>query len=135
MDLTLGSFTPNPTTDLFMCAGDRLNVSIHDSTAGLVTEIRDLTTGQTGSMTASAQNGFAQVNYQPTSASCTQTPYSFHPMYSTSSEHTRVPWAAHSYNVAFADEIGHFEYCNHANVKGTCVNPGVNDQKKDGLQN
>ena len=32
-------------------------------------------------------------------------------MYSTSSEHTRVPWAAHSYNVAFSDEIGHFEYC------------------------
>ncbi|HEX9256999.1 MAG TPA: hypothetical protein VF907_01980 [Actinomycetota bacterium] len=132
LDLTLGSFTPNPTTDLFMGAGDRLNVSIHDSTAGLVTEIRDLATGQTGSMTASAQNGFAQVNYEPNSATCTQTPYSFHPMYATSSEHTRVPWAAHSYNVSFADEIGHFEYCNHANVQGTCVNPGVSDQKKDG---
>jgi hypothetical protein len=57
-------------------------------------------------MTASADNGFAQVDYEPTAATCTQTPYSFHPMYSTSSEHTRVPWAAHSYNVAFADEIG-----------------------------
>ena len=52
-------------------------------------------------------------------------------MYSTSSEHTRVPWAAHSYNVAFSDEIGHFEYCDRANVHGTCVNPGLNDQKKD----
>jgi hypothetical protein len=114
-----------------MGAGDRLNVSIHDSADGLVTEIRDLTTGQTGSMTASADNGFAQVNYEPTAATCTQTPYSFHPMYSTSSEHTRVPWAAHSYNVAFADEIGHFEYCDRANVHGTCVNPGLNDQKKD----
>ena len=131
LDLTAGSFTPNPTTDLFMGAGDRLNVSIHDSADGLVTEIRDLTTGQTGSMTASADNGFAQVNYEPTAATCTQTPYSFHPMYSTSSEHTRVPWAAHSYNVAFADEIGHFEYCDRANVHGTCVNPGLNDQKKD----
>jgi hypothetical protein len=38
-------------------------------------------------------------------------PYVFHPMYATSSEHTRVPWAAHSYNIAFSDEIGHFEYC------------------------
>jgi hypothetical protein len=52
-------------------------------------------------------------------------------MYSTSSEHTRVPWAAHSYNVAFSDEIGHFEYCDHANVRGTCVNPGLNERKKD----
>ena len=33
-------------------------------------------------------------------------------MYSTSSEQTRVIWAAHSYNIAFADEIGHFDYCN-----------------------
>jgi hypothetical protein len=131
LDLTLGSFTPDPTKDLFMGAGDRLNVSIHDSTDGLVTEIRDMTTGQTGSMTASADNGFAQVNYEPTASTCSETPYSFHPMYATSSEHTRVPWAAHSYNVAFADEIGHFEYCNRANVHGTCVNPGVTDQKKD----
>jgi hypothetical protein len=41
-------------------------------------------------------------------------------MYSTSSEHTRVPWAAHSYNVAFADEIGHFEYCANVLNDGTC---------------
>ena len=33
-------------------------------------------------------------------------------MYSTASEKTRVIWAAHSYNVAFADEIGHFQFCN-----------------------
>ena len=51
-------------------------------------------------MTASVANGFAQVNYEPDPASCSQSPYAFHPMYSTSSEHTRVPWAAHSYNVA-----------------------------------
>jgi hypothetical protein len=42
-------------------------------------------------------------------STCIQTPYAFHPMYATSSEHTRVPGAAHSYNVAFSDEIGHFE--------------------------
>jgi len=33
--------------------------------------------------------------------------------------------------VAFSDEIGHFEYCNHANVHGKCVNPGVGEKKKD----
>lgn len=128
---TLASFTPDPAKDLFMGAGDALDISIHDSAGGLVTEIRDRTTGESGSMTASVANGFAQVNYDPAASTCTQTPYAFHPMYSTSSEHTRVPWAAHSYNVAFSDEIGHFEYCNRANTQGTCVNPGVNDTKKD----
>src|SRR5205823_3674853 len=32
--------------------------------------------------------------------------------------HTRVPWAAHSYNVAFSDEIGHFEYCSAVSQQG-----------------
>jgi hypothetical protein len=132
LDLTAGSFTPDPSKDLFMGAGDRLNISVHDSSAGLVTQIDDLTSGKSGSMTASVANGFAQVNYEPTAATCSETPYAFHPMYATSSEHTRVPWAAHSYNVAFSDEIGHWEYCNHANVKGVCVNPGVTENKKDG---
>src|SRR5262249_7545353 len=49
---TLESFTPDPTQDLFMAAGDRLNISIHDSAGGLVTRIDDLTTGEHGSMTA-----------------------------------------------------------------------------------
>jgi hypothetical protein len=131
LDITLASFTPDPTTDLFMDAGDELDISIHDSPDGLVTSIDDLTSGESGSMTASVANGFAQVNYDPTAATCTQTPYAFHPMYSTSSEHTRVPWAAHSYNVAFSDEIGHFEYCDRANVHGKCVNPGVGDNQRN----
>jgi len=117
---TLATFTPNPSTDLFMNAGDQLDISIHDSPAGLVTAIRDRTTRQSGSMTASVANGFAQVNYDPNAATCTETPYAFRPMYSTSSEHTRVPWAAHSYNVAYADEIGHFEYCANVLGNGTC---------------
>ena len=33
----------------------------------------------------------------------------------TSSPQTRVIWAAHTYNVAFSDEIGHFEFCNGPN--------------------
>jgi len=133
LDLTGASFTPNSNTDLFMDAGDTIDLSIHDTANGLQVEINDTTSGDTGSMTASIGNGFAQVNYDPSAATCTQTPYAFHPMYSTSSEHTRVPWAAHSYNVAFADEIGHFEYCDHANARGRCVNPTFGDNnKKDG---
>ena len=79
-----------------MNSGDKLTVDIHDGAAGLTVIVHDLTTGQTGSMTASAANGFAQVLYEPTSATCHQAPYTFRPMYATSSEHTRVPWAAHT---------------------------------------
>jgi len=139
---TLGTFTPQPSTDLFMNAGDKLQVQIYDApgpTGGLRTVIHDLTTGQTGSMTASADNGFAQVNYEPDpdpnnpSVTCSQAQYTFRPMYSTSSEHTRVPWAAHSYNVAVSDEIGHFEYCDAINpANRRCTDPGGNDTTLDG---
>jgi hypothetical protein len=115
---TDGTFTPSSATDLFMSSGDKLAVDISDSTPGLRVEIHDLSTGQTGSMTASSSNGFAQVMYEPASATCHTNPYSFRPMYATSSEHTRVPWAAHSYNVAFSDEIGHFEYCSAVAAEG-----------------
>jgi hypothetical protein len=115
------TFTANPATDLFMNSNDKLAIDIHDSAAGLVASIDDKTSGQSGSMTASAANGFAQVLYEPGSPACHQAPYSFHPMYSTSSEHTRVPWAAHSYNVAFSDEIGHFEYCSTVDANGDCT--------------
>jgi hypothetical protein len=84
-------------------------------------------------MTASAANGFAQILYEPASATCHEAPYTFRPMYSTSSEHTRVPWAAHSYNVAFADEIGHFEYCSAVSQEGgECTAGGDGDADDDG---
>jgi hypothetical protein len=101
---------------------------MHDTAKGFQVVIRDLTTHQTGSMTASIANGFAQVKFDPSATTCTSIPYTFHPMYATSSEHTRVPWAAHSYNVAFSDEIGHFEYCNAADPNtGECTTAGVTD--------
>ena len=102
-----------------MSSGDNLRVSIHDTADGVQAQIDDLTSGQSGSMTASPANGFAQFQYAPTGTSCNTIPYAFHPMYSTSSEQTRVIWAAHSYNVAFSDEIGHFENCNGAAVPAT----------------
>lgn len=112
---TLATFTPDLHKDLLMNSGDRLTVRLHDTPNGLQTVIRDKTTGRIGSMTASAANGFGQVQYDPAGTSCVNVPYDFHPMYSTSSEQTRVIWAAHSYSVAFADEIGHFENCNGPN--------------------
>jgi hypothetical protein len=111
VDSTLATFTPGA-KDLFMNSGDHLQVSITDTKNGLKVNVKDLTTDQTGSMTASAANGFAQVKFDPKASSCTAIPYDFHPMYSTSTPQTRVTWAAHSYNVAFDSEIGHFQFCN-----------------------
>ena len=52
-------------------------------------------------------------------------------MYSTSSEHTRLTWTAHGYNVAYSDEIGHFEYCDVV-INGKCKSAGATDSSKDG---
>ena len=119
--------TPDPTKDLFMNSGDTLTVDLHDTSAGFQVIINDLTQHTSGSMTASIANGFGQVKFDPTGSGCTIIPNAFHPMYSTASEHTRVPWAAHSYNVAFSDEIGHFEYCNAVDSNGICTKDGVHD--------
>jgi len=128
LESTAASFTPDPATDLFMNQGDELTIKIHDSAAGLVTQVGDATTGQTGSMTASIANGFAHPLFEPDAATCTQVPYALHPMYGTSSEHTRVSWAAHSYNVAFSDEIGHFEYCDAVDPStAACTAAGIDD--------
>ncbi len=127
VDSTLATFTPDPSKDLMMSSGDRLAVSLHDTANGLQIVIQDLTTHQTGSMTASAANGFGQVKFDPTGTTCQNIPYDFHPMYSTSSEHTRVPWTAHSYNISYSDEIGHFEYCNAVDANGNCTSAGVNE--------
>jgi hypothetical protein len=128
VDATLATYTPDPSKDLFLQSGDTLVVAMHDTPAGFQIVIHDLTQSTSGSMTASIANGFGQVVFDPFATTCTVNPYAFHPMYATSSEHTRVPWAAHSSNVAFSDEIGHFEYCNAvAGEGGPCVVPGVND--------
>jgi hypothetical protein len=122
---TVNTFTPSPSADLFMNSGDKLSVNEHDTTHGLRIIIKDLTSGQTGSMTTSAANGFGQVQYAPTGTTCNNIPYDFHPMYSTSSEKTRVTWAAHSYNVAFSDEIGHWDFCSTVLTNGTCSSTGT----------
>jgi hypothetical protein len=115
--------------------GDNLAVDMHDTAAGFQVVIHDLTTGESGSMTASVANGFGHPLFQPNASTCTFANYAFHPMYSTSTPDTRVLWAAHSYNVAFSDEIGHFEYCNAVNsFGGSCAAssyPDATDSTRD----
>jgi hypothetical protein len=132
------SGTPDPARDLFMGPGDQVRITMADSAHGLRIDLHDLTTGGTGFMVASAQNNFGQINFAPTGTSCTVQPYDFHPMYSTSSPQTRVPWAAHSQNIAMSDELGHFDRCTSVAVNGTCVgqegNAGANSNTLSDLE-
>jgi hypothetical protein len=133
----LGPAVSTNANTLLMNPGDELIVTLADTEHGLKITIHDLTTGQTGFMVASRANGFASVRWDPTGNNCDfathNLPHDFHPAYATSSEHTRVPGAAHSYNIAFSDEIGHFEYCSSVAAEfGACTSLKGND-KKPGL--
>ena len=100
------TFLPNTHT-LEINPGDQLAVSITDPAAGLTTTVRDLTTGQTGWITASAANGFMHTSF----ADCSGTPYAFHAEYNTAKIQNRVPWAALEGGVLAEQEIGHSEVC------------------------
>jgi hypothetical protein len=104
-------FIPDNRKNLLLDSGDSLTVHLYDTPNGLETAINDHTKGVSGSMTASAANGFGDVVFDPSAKTCTINPYNFHPEFSTSTPDTRNVNAAHTYNIAFSDEIGHFEYC------------------------
>jgi len=123
----LTAVTPNLTKDLLMSPGDRIRVHMFDTPAGFRTDLTDLTTGQSGSMTASTANGFGHILYQPDSKTCHAAPYAFHPEYSTANPRGNT-WSAHTYNVAMSDEIGHFENCLKLDPSnGNCTVPGSQD--------
>jgi hypothetical protein len=77
-------------------------------------------------MTASVANGFGHILYTPKSATCQEAPYAFHPAYNTANPRGNT-WSAHTYNVAFSDEIGHFENCLQIDANANCVTPGAQD--------
>ena len=91
---------------LKMNPGNTVGISMSDTPSGFQVSITDYTTGQQGTMVATAAHGFRQVVFDPNAESCATNPYTFHPMFATSNENTRV-WTAHTYNVAFSMEIGH----------------------------
>jgi hypothetical protein len=126
----LSAVNPDLTRDLLMNPGDRVRIHMHDTADGLQIDMADLTTGTSGSMTASIANGFGHVLYQPDGATCQMEPYAFHPEYSTANPRGNT-WSAHTYNVAMSDEIGHFENCRKLDANFNCAKPG--DQDKGGL--
>jgi hypothetical protein len=101
------TFTPNRET-LMMNSGDLLLVSLSDPPGGLTASVRDLTTGRSGFIVASAANGFMNTNI----ADCSGTQFTFHAEYSTAQQPNQVPWAALEGGVLMEQEIGHGESCN-----------------------
>jgi hypothetical protein len=115
----LSTVTPNQDT-LLMNPGDKLVIQIFDNqkAGALETVIRDLSSGRTGFMLASAQNGFMNTSI----ADCSGTPWSFRPLYSTASTVNQGGWAAANINVAY--EIGHFTPCTALDPSGNfCEGP------------
>ena len=53
-----------------MSPGDRILIHMHDTPAGLRIDLNDLTSRQSGSMTASVANGFGHILYTPNSTTC-----------------------------------------------------------------
>jgi hypothetical protein len=115
---TVASRTPNAST-LTMNPGDRIRVTLHDTPGGLIATVDDLTTGISGFMVAAAANGFVQVN----PVTCTTSPFSYHPAWSTATQDHINPWGLARNNIAFAMEIGHFEQLNR-DKHDECI-PGV----------
>jgi hypothetical protein len=131
-------FVPHLKRDYLMNPGDTLRLHMFDTPHGFTVAIDDLTSGTSGSMVASASNGFGSVVFDPNAAHCTVQLHDFHPMYDTAKPAERNFNAAHTGNISFADEIGHFEYC--AKVRddalGTCDKPlgdDTNDPDNAGL--
>lgn len=133
---SLASFTPNAQT-LFFGQGDRIQTTLFDnrSVGAFEAVVKDLTTGQSGYMVASAQNGFMNTN----DGTCAGTPYSFQPEYSSASYQNIVPWAALATDISTTFEIGHFTPCssllnpvNGTTQYGECAGPYESSTAADG---
>jgi len=110
-DADLATFVNNDET-LLMNPGDRITVHMSDEPApgggdAFEVTIRDLSTGQSGFMQASAANGFMTTS----AADCSGTPFNFQPEYNTAARANIIPWAALSTNISTEFETGHWESC------------------------
>lgn len=95
---------------LLMNNGDDLVVTMRDTGNGLEIVINDLTTATTGTMVASGANGFFHTDPD----TCAQSPFDYHPEYSTAKPGNVLPWGAIAPNVDNSFETGHWELCGDA---------------------
>jgi len=108
----LATFTPNSQT-LFMNPGDMVRTHMWDASIGgglraFRVQITDLTTGQSGLMTASAANGFMNTS----EFDCSGTPFNFQPLFNTARRQNSIGWSVLLSGILSQFEIGHFEPCN-----------------------
>ncbi len=125
-DPNFAAVNPNLSEDLLMNPGDLILIHMHDTPAGLQINLVDLTTRQSGSMTASIANGFGHILYTPNSSTCREAPSAFHPEYSTAEPRGNT-WSAGIGNVSMSDELGHFENCLQIDANLNCTVPGAQD--------
>jgi hypothetical protein len=123
------SFVPNKHT-LLMNPGDQVSIHMWDAPApggGKAFEvvIDDATLHTSGSMQASAANGFATTSF----ADCSGTPFNFEPEFSTAKAGNIIPWAAIATNVSTEFETGHWESCTKLSQP---VNPNPFDAADSG---
>ena len=95
-------------TQLAMNNGDAVIVTLIDTANGLQATVNDTTTSTTGSMVASSANGF---KHNANLTDCSTTGFDFHAEFATASQGLGTPWANLFPNVAFDNEIGHWELC------------------------
>jgi len=142
------TFTPNEQT-LRMNPGDDLVIHIFDAPTpdgahALKVQIRDLSTGQSGFMQASALNGFMATSI----TNCGGFGFNYEPEYDTAAAENVIPWAALNTNISTQFEIGHFEPCKRVTnpfhfTFGTfsdrfwsdCIGPYENTAPPDGNPN
>src|SRR5215472_1135558 len=118
------TFVPTANT-LEMNPGDVVKVAISDPSAGFTTTVTDMTTGKSGTMTASAANGFMNTNVN----TCKGSPFTFHAEYATAAQQNQVPWAALEGGVLMEQEIGHNELCASLTHHDPTTAAGLKDPK------
>lgn len=126
----LATNTPNSHT-LLMNPGDRIQVKMYDAAVpggdgakAFKVVVIDLTTGQSGSMQASARNGFQNTSM----SNCSGTPHNFEPEYNTAAKKNITPWAALATNISTQYETGHWVPCTRVTHPGTfAFSGGVTD--------
>ena len=124
----LATFTPNSDT-LLMDQGDKIAVHMSDAPVpggggkAFKVVINDMTTHQSGSMQASAANGFQNTSI----TDCAGTPFNFQPEYNTAAQGNIIPWAADQTDISTEYETGHWEPCNSLSDPGTLDIFGITD--------